>query len=205
METWPRLGLLQRDGSVRHCVHTAWGFPQEGATAGRRPSPHVLLLNRCLQGGRRNPKLSSTATVGGAEHGIPSYFSDSGKQQRLHSGKGPWQHSPSSRLLTGRDGARELGTGLAAPREAAQGVCQLWWERSTAAGGESGAVSGKRWRSQERHVPSSYQDKCRTNSTLPHAPTPETKKSSGKGTVSPENTVSLSDPHLSEHLLGMVS
>lgn len=86
METWPRLGLLQRDGSVRHCVHTAWGFPQEGATAGRRPSPRVLLLNRCLQGGRRNPKLSSTATAGGAEHGVPGYFSDSGKQQRLHSG-----------------------------------------------------------------------------------------------------------------------
>ena len=74
--------------------------------------------------------LFSTVTAEGAEHGIPSYFNNSRKAAatlyRWRSGKGPRQHSPSSRLLAGRDGAWELGTGPAAPWEGARGVCWVW-------------------------------------------------------------------------------
>lgn len=91
-------------------------------------------------------KLFSTVTAAGGEHGVPSCFNDSGKQQRLRTadvqGRGRGSTAPAP-------GCAQAGTGpgswewvWAAPREAAQGVCRVWWERSGAAGGNQTQAPG---------------------------------------------------------------
>lgn len=138
--------------------HRHGGCPTGLAAAARRRPSAPAPAETLPPSKQMKSKLFSTVTAEGAEQGIPSYFNNSRKQQQLHTagvqGRGCGSTAPAP-------GCSHAGMGSgsweevcpAAPREAAQGVCPVWWESGTAVGGNQGQAPGNNRRARRGKFP----------------------------------------------------
>lgn len=139
------------------------------APLGWWPSPQVLLLKHYLRACRRNPSCFPPLLLSAAQPAVLVAAGSSRDVARLVAGEGavpaqPWL--PAARRPGWGLGA---GSGSGCTSGCSSGILPGVLGEERCCGGESGAGSGKRWKSRERHGPNSYRDKHRTSSTLPHA------------------------------------